>query len=146
MEYFVPMLFVILGIFLLTVAAKTIKIVPQATVMLIERLGRFSRVAESGLNVIVPFLDKPRSVYWTNMRPGLNSIDLREQYLDLPPRLHAPKARSRQLSHAQRARKSPQSFKRTALHRHAFVRPQQNPKPSGASRRLWKVTAILRSI
>src|SRR5438270_11873720 len=85
MEYFVPILFVILGIFLLIIAAKTIKIVPQATVMLIERLGRFSRVAESGLNVIVPFLDKPRSVNWTNMRPGLSSIDLREQFLDLPP-------------------------------------------------------------
>jgi regulator of protease activity HflC (stomatin/prohibitin superfamily) len=69
----------------LVVAAKTIKIVPQATVMLIERLGRFSRVATSGLNVIVPFLDKPRGVYWTNVRPGLASIDLREQYIDLPP-------------------------------------------------------------
>ncbi len=69
----------------LVVAAKTIKIVPQATVLLIERLGRFSRVARSGLNVIVPFLDKPRGVFWTNMRPGLTSIDLREQYIDLPP-------------------------------------------------------------
>lgn len=69
----------------LVIAAKTIKIVPQATVMLIERLGRFSRVATSGLNVIVPFLDKPRGVYWTNVRPGLASIDLREQYIDLPP-------------------------------------------------------------
>ena len=69
----------------LFVAAKTIKIVPQATVMLIERLGRFSRVADSGLNIIVPFLDKPRGVYWTNVRPGLSSIDLREQYIDLPP-------------------------------------------------------------
>src|ERR1051325_2039568 len=85
MEYFIPLLFVILGIFLLTVAAKTIKIVPQATVMLIERLGRFSRIADSGLNVIVPFLDKPRGVYWTNVRPGLTSIDLREQYIDPPP-------------------------------------------------------------
>lgn len=69
----------------LVVAAKTIKIVPQATVLLIERLGRFSRVATSGLNVIVPFLDKPRGVFWTNVRPGLTSIDLREQYIDLPP-------------------------------------------------------------
>ena len=76
---------VFLGIAALVVAAKTIKIVPQATVMLIERLGRFSRVAASGLNVIVPFLDKPRGVYWTNVRPGLSSIDLREQYIDLPP-------------------------------------------------------------
>jgi regulator of protease activity HflC (stomatin/prohibitin superfamily) len=85
MEYFVPLLFVVLGIFLLTIAAKTIKIVPQATVMLIERLGRFSRVADSGLNVIVPFLDKPRGVYWSSVRPGMSSIDLREQFIDLPP-------------------------------------------------------------
>ena len=73
------------GIAALVVAAKTIKIVPQSTVLLIERLGRFNRLAASGLNVIVPFLDKPRSVYWTNVRPGLTSIDLREQYIDLPP-------------------------------------------------------------
>ncbi|MFL6229600.1 MAG: SPFH domain-containing protein [Pyrinomonadaceae bacterium] len=73
------------AIFLLIVAAKTIKIVPQATVMIIERLGRFSRVAQSGLNIIVPFLDKPRGVYWTNVRPGMSSIDLREQFIDLPP-------------------------------------------------------------
>jgi regulator of protease activity HflC (stomatin/prohibitin superfamily) len=69
----------------LVIAAKTIKIVPQSTVMMIERLGRFSRIASSGLNIIVPFLDKPRGVYWTNTRPGLNSIDLREQFIDLPP-------------------------------------------------------------
>jgi regulator of protease activity HflC (stomatin/prohibitin superfamily) len=75
----------ILGGALLLVAAKTIKIVPQATVMLVERLGRFSRVAASGLNILVPFLDKPRAVYWTNMRSGVTSIDLREQYPDLPP-------------------------------------------------------------
>src|ERR671938_1322552 len=77
--------FAFLAVALLVVAVKTIKIVPQATVMLIERLGRFSRVATSGLNMIVPFLDKPRSVYWTNTRPSLSSIDLREQYIDLPP-------------------------------------------------------------
>ena len=75
----------LIGITLLIVAAKTIKIVPQATVMLIERLGRFSRVASSGLNMIIPFIDKPRAVYWTNTRGGLTSIDLREQFIDLPP-------------------------------------------------------------
>src|SRR5712664_1096577 len=73
------------GVVMLIIAAKTIKIVPQATVMLVERLGRFSRVASSGLNILVPFFDKPRAVYWTNMRGGITSIDLREQYLDLPP-------------------------------------------------------------
>src|SRR3979409_206283 len=74
-----------IGIVLLIIAAKTIKIVPQATVMLIERLGRFSRVASSGLNILWPFIDKPRAVYWTNTRGGVTSIDLREQYIDLPP-------------------------------------------------------------
>jgi len=85
MDIFIVVFFMFIALAALVVAAKTIKIVPQATVMLIERLGRFSRVAGSGLNVIVPFLDKPRGVYWTNVRPGLVSIDLREQYIDLPP-------------------------------------------------------------
>jgi regulator of protease activity HflC (stomatin/prohibitin superfamily) len=74
-----------LGIALLTVAWKTIKIVPQSSVLLIERLGRFHRVAASGLNIIVPFFEAPRSVYWSNVRPGLTSIDLREQFIDMPP-------------------------------------------------------------
>src|SRR5213082_169313 len=74
-----------IGIVLLVIAAKTIKIVPQASVMLIERLGRFSKVAASGLNILMPFLDKPRAVYWTNTRGGMTAIDLREQYIDLPP-------------------------------------------------------------
>ena len=74
-----------IGIALLVVAAKTIKIVPQSSVLLIERLGRFHRVAQSGLNIIVPFFEAPRAVFWTNTRPGITSIDLREQYIDLPP-------------------------------------------------------------
>jgi len=76
---------IFLGIAMLTVALKTIKIVPQSTVLLIERLGRFNRVAASGLNIIVPFFESPRAVYWTNTRPGVTSIDLREQFIDLPP-------------------------------------------------------------
>ncbi|MFN6964003.1 MAG: SPFH domain-containing protein [Pyrinomonadaceae bacterium] len=78
-------LLLFIGIALLTVAWKTIKIVPQSTVLLIERLGRFNRVAASGLNIIVPFFESPRGVYWTNHRPGTVLIDLREQFIDLPP-------------------------------------------------------------
>ncbi len=84
-----PALFLLFVLFVsisvLVVALKTIKIVPQATVLVIERFGRFDRLAASGLNVIIPFFEKPRAVYWTNMRPGITSIDLREQFLDLPP-------------------------------------------------------------
>ncbi|HYH84979.1 MAG TPA: SPFH domain-containing protein [Pyrinomonadaceae bacterium] len=85
MEFGVLIFFVFIALAALIVAAKTIKIVPQSTVLLVERLGRFSRIAASGLNVLIPFLDKPRGVYWTNVRPGLTSIDLREQYIDMPP-------------------------------------------------------------
>ena len=53
--------------------------------MLVERLGRFDKVASSGLNLLWPFWIRPRAVYWTNTRPGITSIDLREQYIDLPP-------------------------------------------------------------
>jgi regulator of protease activity HflC (stomatin/prohibitin superfamily) len=74
-----------LGIALLVIALKTVKIVPQSTVLLIERLGRFNRVAASGLNIIVPFFESPRAVYWSGTRPGTTSIDLREQFIDMPP-------------------------------------------------------------
>src|SRR6476619_4099171 len=74
-----------ISIVLLVIAVKTIRIVPQATVMLVERLGRFDKVASSGLNILIPFMDRPRAVSWTNSRPGMTSIDLREQYIDLPP-------------------------------------------------------------
>jgi len=73
-----------LGLALLIIAWKTIKIVPQSSVLLIERLGRFHRVAASGLNIIVPFFESPRAVYWTNVRPGTTFIDSREQFIDLP--------------------------------------------------------------
>jgi regulator of protease activity HflC (stomatin/prohibitin superfamily) len=74
-----------LAVALLVIAWKTIKIVPQSSVLLIERLGKFHRVAASGLNIIVPFFESPRAVYWSNVRPGTTFIDLREQYIDMPP-------------------------------------------------------------
>jgi len=76
---------IFLAVALLVVAWKTIKIVPQSSVLLIERLGKFHRVAASGLNIIVPFFEAPRAVYWSNVRSGITSIDLREQFIDLPP-------------------------------------------------------------
>lgn len=83
MEILIPLLIIVGLVFF--VAAKTIRIVPQATVLIIERLGKFDRVASSGLNIITPFLDRPRGVHWSGVRPGMTSIDLREQFIDLPP-------------------------------------------------------------
>jgi regulator of protease activity HflC (stomatin/prohibitin superfamily) len=66
-------------------AYKAIRIVPQATVLLIERLGKFNRVASGGLTLLTPVLDRPRGVNWSGVRPGTTMIDLREQFTDLAP-------------------------------------------------------------
>jgi regulator of protease activity HflC (stomatin/prohibitin superfamily) len=67
---------VLLGVavFVILVLLRTIKIVPQKQVKIIERLGRFHRLAEAGLNTIVPFLDSVR-----------DTIDLREQITKIEP-------------------------------------------------------------
>src|SRR5215212_5529062 len=76
-------------------ATASFKIVGQAEVMVIERLGRFHRVARSGLNVLIPWFERPRSIdvrYFEvavggqkRIASGSTSrIDLREQVLNLP--------------------------------------------------------------
>ncbi|XXF74974.1 SPFH/Band 7/PHB domain protein [Myxococcaceae bacterium GXIMD 01537] len=62
---------------------KGIRIVPQAKVMVVERLGRFHHVAHSGLNILIPFLDSPRVM---EMRTGnrysrSHIVDMREQVM-----------------------------------------------------------------
>ena len=42
------------------VARASFKIIGQAEVMVIERLGRFHRVARSGLNILIPFVERPQ--------------------------------------------------------------------------------------
>jgi regulator of protease activity HflC (stomatin/prohibitin superfamily) len=61
-------------LFVLIVFVKAVKIVPQKQVKIIERLGRYHRTAEAGLNTIFPFLDSVR-----------DSIDLREQITKIEP-------------------------------------------------------------
>jgi regulator of protease activity HflC (stomatin/prohibitin superfamily) len=75
----------VIGIVAIYVASKTIRIIPQATVLLIERLGRFDRVASSGLQFVTPFFERPRGFNWTGVRPGSSLIDLREQFTELLP-------------------------------------------------------------
>ena len=63
-----------LALFLIIVLLRTIKIVPQKQVKIIERLGKFHRTADAGLNTVVPFLDSVRA-----------TIDLREQITKIEP-------------------------------------------------------------
>ncbi len=64
----------ILLLFVVTVLVKTIRIVPQMSAVIIERLGSYARTLDDGMHILVPFIDKPRAV-----------IDLREQVVTFPP-------------------------------------------------------------
>ena len=55
-------IFLILLAFIIFIACSSIKIVKQAEVYVIERLGRFYKVADAGLTIIIPFFDHVRSV------------------------------------------------------------------------------------
>src|SRR5687768_4588081 len=77
------------------IATKAFKIVGQAEVMVVERLGRFHRVARSGLNILLPFVEVPRTIdvrYFDTDVSGIkrvtaghtSRIDLREQVLNFP--------------------------------------------------------------
>jgi regulator of protease activity HflC (stomatin/prohibitin superfamily) len=85
----------ILAFFGVWVLTKALKIVGQAEVLVVERLGRFHRVARSGLNLLIPFIEKPRAidVRYAEMNVGgvkritartTTRIDLREQVLNFP--------------------------------------------------------------
>ncbi|HSO63472.1 MAG TPA: SPFH domain-containing protein [Ornithinibacter sp.] len=60
--------------FAIIVLVRTVRIVPQQTALIIERLGRYSRTLEPGLHLLVPFVDVVRA-----------NIDLREQVVSFPP-------------------------------------------------------------
>ena len=66
--------FIILLVLVLIIAFKTIKVVKQSEVYIIERLGKFHKVADAGLTIIVPFIDHVRSI-----------VSLKQQTMDIPP-------------------------------------------------------------
>ena len=59
---------------ILVIAFMSIKIVKQSEVYIIERLGKFYKVADAGLTIILPFFDRVRSV-----------VSLKQQTMDVPP-------------------------------------------------------------
>jgi regulator of protease activity HflC (stomatin/prohibitin superfamily) len=64
----------VVGVFLIFVAARTIRIVPQSRAGIVERLGRYQRTLDAGLAIVVPFIDRLRPL-----------IDLREQVVSFQP-------------------------------------------------------------
>jgi regulator of protease activity HflC (stomatin/prohibitin superfamily) len=49
---------ILLAIFLVISFVLTFKVVPQRSVYIIERLGKYSRSLEAGFHILIPFIDK----------------------------------------------------------------------------------------
>src|SRR6478752_7168446 len=64
----------IIVVFALVVAARTIRVIPQARAGVVERLGRYSRTLEPGLTIVTPFIDRVKPL-----------VDLREQVVNFSP-------------------------------------------------------------
>src|SRR5215218_6430619 len=65
---------VVIAVLVAVVVVRSVRIVPQARARNVERLGRYHRTLEPGLNFIIPFVDR--------VRP---QIDLREQVVSFQP-------------------------------------------------------------
>jgi len=65
---------VILITIFVVILARSIRIIPQASAGIVERLGRYHRTLDAGLALIVPFIDRLRPL-----------IDLRERVVSFPP-------------------------------------------------------------
>ena len=80
----------IIAIFVLIMVMKGFRIVKQAEVMIIERLGRYNKTIESGINIIWPIIDQPRKYQHDRYNvegyreSSTERIDLRERVFDFP--------------------------------------------------------------
>lgn len=73
-QIFTIVLLVVLGVFVIVVIFRSIRIIPQAYAGVVERLGRYQRTLSPGLNILVPFVDRLRPL-----------VDMREQVVSFPP-------------------------------------------------------------
>ena len=73
-QIFVVVLLIVVGIFVLTVLIRSIRIIPQAYVGIVERLGKYHKTLQPGLNLLVPFIDRLRPL-----------VDMRENVVSFPP-------------------------------------------------------------
>src|SRR5918999_163123 len=63
-----------LALLLLVTVMRSVRVVPQQRMYVVERLGRYQRTLTPGLNLLVPFIDAVRA-----------RVDMREQVVSFPP-------------------------------------------------------------
>jgi len=87
-------LLIVIGLICI-VLGKSLYLVQQAEVIIIERLGKYHRTLQPGLRFVIPFIDRPRAVRWTRLKEierdrfyryikTIKRIDLREMVDDFP--------------------------------------------------------------
>jgi regulator of protease activity HflC (stomatin/prohibitin superfamily) len=91
----VLIIFIIFTILVIIFLIKGFYIIQQAETMVIERLGRYYKTLESGINIIWPIFDQPREIEWRYVQEDIDGrkiirkqkvsrIDLRETVYDFP--------------------------------------------------------------
>ena len=82
------MTYVLIAIIVLVVifAKMALVIIPQSETKIVERLGRYYATLQPGINIIIPFIDRAKSIVVLNHGRYMYSttIDLREQVYDFP--------------------------------------------------------------
>lgn len=85
---------VIIGIIFFLVLIKSVYLIRQAEVIMIERFGKFDRMLGPGMHFVIPFIERPRNIVWTllieedrkyqRMIINTSRIDMRESVYDFP--------------------------------------------------------------
>ena len=60
---------------LVVFVAKGVIIVQQAEVVIVERLGKYDRTLESGLNYIIPIIESPRAIAWKVTQRAIDGVN-----------------------------------------------------------------------
>ena len=63
---------IVLLVLVLFYFSKGVIIVKQAEVVVVERLGKFDRILQSGFNLIIPILESPRAIDWKTTKKGFD--------------------------------------------------------------------------
>ncbi|MFA7116797.1 MAG: SPFH domain-containing protein [Bacteroidales bacterium] len=86
---------IILAALVVIFTLSGLKVVQQAEVVVIERLGKYHRTLSSGINIIWPIIDRPREICARKMKTNyegnqyaihtyIGRVDMREQVYDFP--------------------------------------------------------------
>jgi regulator of protease activity HflC (stomatin/prohibitin superfamily) len=74
LEIFVWVLLAGIALVVVVTLMRSVRVVPQQRMDVVERLGRYQRTLKPGLNLLVPFIDAVRT-----------KVDMREQVVSFPP-------------------------------------------------------------